>query len=144
MHVCMSMLVCYMCVYAYIHTHALPNAYVHDCTHVHAHTYAHADVHAHAHVYTSVLRSCPDACLFTCLHMSYTHASLPGPAEERGGEGGLGSWQGGPLTPNDETFPSMRSRFHVAVLSSRAPSRTKPPGAPWRASWLAPHPGQMA
>ena len=84
MPICMSMHVCYMCVYAYIHTHALPNAYVHDCTHVHTHTYAHADVHAHAHVYTSVLRSC-DACLFTCLHMSYTHASFPGPAEGRGG-----------------------------------------------------------
>ena len=47
-----------------------------------------------------------------------------------------GSWQGGPPTQNDETLPSMRSRFHVAVLSSRTPSRTKPPGAPWRSSWL--------
>ena len=42
----MSMHVCYMCVYAYIHTHTLPNAYVHDCTHVHAHTYADADASA--------------------------------------------------------------------------------------------------
>ena len=48
MHVCMSMHVCYMCVYAYIHTHALPNAYVHDCTHDHTHTYAHADVHGNS------------------------------------------------------------------------------------------------
>ena len=47
-----------------------------------------------------------------------------------------GSWQGGPPQPNDETLPSMRSRFHVAVLSSRTPSRTKPPGAVWGRGWL--------
>ena len=55
-----------------------------------------------------------------------------------------GSWQGGPPTPNDETLPSMRSRFHVAVLFSHTPSRTKPPGAPWRARWLPLHPGPNA
>ena len=49
-----------------------------------------------------------------------------------------GSWQGGPPTPNDETFPSMRSRFHVAVLSSCTPSRTKPTGALWGTIWLPP------
>ena len=46
--------------------------------------------------------------------------------------------------PNDETLPSMRSHFHVAVVPSCTPSRAKLPGAVWHCSWLPSHPGPDA
>ena len=49
-----------------------------------------------------------------------------------------GSWQGGPPTPNDQNEPHMETHFHVAILSPRTPSRTKPPGAVWRCSPITP------
>ena len=53
-----------------------------------------------------------------------------------------GFWQGGPLMPNDQNEPRMETHFYVAVLSSRTPPRTNPPGAVWRCSGLPlPWPG---
>ena len=51
---------------------------------------------------------------------------------------GRGSWQGGPPTPNDQNEPHMEAHFHVAILSPRTPSRTKPPGAVLRCSPVTP------